>query len=217
MRGPSPRMTTLWSFRQMEAQPISLNRTAWDKPAHGHTGESPHRRSRFGAVSRREPDVANPQRRSSHRHPVNRAQLVAVGITEVSEIDGTRGTLAHAGRILGGRAAVRDPGLVPGVDLLGIAHREADRAAIGACCRLAIDRLGNHEPPAVMGVNEPALGVLGTGLTAHRGKHGVVEFPRSGDVVASDHDMAEHSVLPHQSTRARRSLLTGRWENTSTQ
>jgi len=28
MRGPSPRMTTLWSFRQMEAQPISLNRTA---------------------------------------------------------------------------------------------------------------------------------------------------------------------------------------------
>src|SRR5439155_10104876 len=60
---------------------------------------------------------------------------------------------------------------------------------------LAIDRFGHHKTPAIMCVGQPASGVLDAGLTAHRDKHSIVEFFRPGDVVAPDHNMAEHSVL----------------------
>src|SRR5438105_3259748 len=65
-------------------------------------------------------------------HAMERAQFVAIGIAKVREINPTGGALAHARRVFDRRAAIRDPGFVPCLGLFGIAHREADRAAIGS-------------------------------------------------------------------------------------
>src|SRR5882672_1943312 len=119
----------------------------------------------------------------------NRAQFVAIGIAEIGEIGPA---WANAGRIFGGCAAIRDAGRVPRVALFGIAHREADSAAVGTGCRLAVDGLGHHQAPAIMRVTQPAFGVLSAGLAADRDKQGIVEFLRPGDVVTPDHNMAEH-------------------------
>src|SRR3954468_11560028 len=63
-------------------------------------------------------------------------------------------------------------------------------------CRLAtVDRLRDHETAAIVRIRESAAGVFCGWLTAHCGKQRVVELLRPGDVVAPDHDMAEHSVL----------------------
>src|SRR5205085_10871572 len=51
-------------------------------------------------------------------------------------------------------------------------------------------------------VKQPTFGVLNAGLTAHRDKKGIVEFFRPGDVVAPDHNMAEHSVLSSSESHA---------------
>src|SRR5438270_6186245 len=77
--------------------------------------------------------------------------------------------------------------------------------------RLAVDRLGHHETPAVVRVNQPAPGVLGAGLSAHRGKQRIVEFLRPRDVVTPDHNMAEHvRYLLINITAARRLCPTSR-------
>src|SRR5690349_1676077 len=74
-------------------------------------------------------------------HPVRGAELVAVGVAQIGEIELAGRALAHAGRVFDRRAARRDAGLVPGVDLRGRVHREADGAAIGVARGLPIDRL----------------------------------------------------------------------------
>jgi ABC-type uncharacterized transport system YnjBCD ATPase subunit len=102
--------------------------------------------------------------------------------------------LANARRILARRAAVRYARLVPGIGLFGACHREADRAAVGVRARLSIDRLRHHEPPAVMLVDQPALGVLHAGLATNRAEQGVIKCLRAGDVVAPDHYGGEHFV-----------------------
>src|SRR6202000_1639209 len=93
------------------------------------------------------------------------------------------------------RPAVRDSGVVPGLGLFWAFHLEADRAAVGMRRSLAIDGFAHHEHAAIMRINQPALGVLHPGLAADRAKYGVVELPRSGNIVAADHGMAEHSVF----------------------
>src|SRR5688572_21477682 len=123
------------------------------------------------------------------------AQFVAIGIAEVREINLTGGALAHARRVFDRCAAIRDPGFVPCLDLFGIAHREADRAAIGSRGRLAVDGFGHHETRAIVRICQPAPGVLDAGLTTHRDEQGIVEFLRPSDVVTPDHDMAEHLVF----------------------
>jgi hypothetical protein len=132
---------------------------------------------------------------SGSRHAINPDQFVAVGIAKVGEVHLAGGSLAHARRVFDRRAAIRDAGFVPCLGLFGIAHREADRAAIGMVGRLGVDRLGHHETPAIVRITQPAPGVLDPGLGAHRDKQGIVEFLRPGDVVTPDHDMAEHSVF----------------------
>src|SRR5580692_6747064 len=68
--------------------------------------------------------------------------------------------------------------------------------------RLTVDRLGHHKTPAIVRVTEPAPGVLRARLSAHRDEQGIVEFLRPRDVVAPDHDMAEHSVLSSSASHA---------------
>ena len=46
-------------------------------------------------------------------HPVQRAQLVAVGVAQISQIHLAHTAFAHAGRLFTGRAAIGDAGRVP--------------------------------------------------------------------------------------------------------
>src|SRR5436190_395586 len=130
----------------------------------------------------------------SGRLAIKRAQFVAVGIAQISEIHLAGRALAHAGRVLDRFAAIRDTGFVPSLGLVGTAHQEADRTAIGMAGRLAVDRFGHHKASAIMRVGKPSSGVLGGGLGAHRAKQRVIEFLRSGDVVTPYHDMAELNI-----------------------
>ena len=82
-----------------------------------------------------------PQGDNSGWHATERAQFVAIGIAKISEIHLPGGSLAHSRRVFDRRAAIRDAGLVPCVGLFGIAHRKADRPAVGGGGRLAVDRL----------------------------------------------------------------------------
>jgi hypothetical protein len=150
-------------------------------------------------------------RDNSGRWTINTDQLVAIRISNVGEIDLSRGgPLAHARRVLDRGAAIGNPGFVPGRGLFRAAHREANRAAIGMAGRLAIDRFGDHEAPAIVCVSQPASGVLDTWLTPHRDEQSIVELFRSGDVITPDHDMAEHfQFFPYQSHRRRRFYPTG--------
>src|SRR5207302_9339391 len=100
---------------------------------------------------------------SGSRHAINPDHLIAVGIAKVSEVHLAGGPLAHARRVFDRRAAIRDAGFVPCLGLFGIAHREADRAAIGMAGWLAVDRLGYHENPTIMPIPQPAPGVLDPG------------------------------------------------------
>src|SRR3546814_1081387 len=56
---------------------------------------------------------------------------------------------ANTRRIFDRGAAILDAGLVPCVGLLGAVHRKADRAAVADRRRLAVDRCGDEEQPAI--------------------------------------------------------------------
>src|SRR5438105_1149506 len=124
--------------------------------------------------------------------PSNPDELVAIGVTKISEISAI---WALARRILDRCAAIRNAGFVPRFGLRRILHHKPDRAAVSLAGRLAINRLGHHEPAAIVRVSQSASGVLSAGLSAHRGKQGIIEFLRPGDIVTPDHDVAKHYVL----------------------
>src|SRR5450759_5315823 len=71
--------------------------------------------------------------------PVQGAELVAVGIAEISKIEFARGAFAHARRVFAALAAIGDAGSVPRVGLLGGGSGTADGAALGRGRRLAVD------------------------------------------------------------------------------
>jgi hypothetical protein len=126
--------------------------------------------------------------------PMQRAELVAVGIAEIGEVELAEAGLAQAGGLLDRSAAVRASGFMPGLRVRGAVDDKADRAAIGVRRGLAVDRLRHHEGRAFMRVDQPALLVLPAGLRADRGKQRVVELLRALNVIAADHDVAEHSL-----------------------
>src|ERR1051326_7743661 len=173
----------------------------------GHRyGESPSNKRRVAAIApkslgregrpkRRPSSVLTLTGDNSGRLAIQRAQLVAVGIAQISEIHLAGRALANARRILDRLAAIRDTGFVPRLGLFGTAHQKRNRPPIGMAGRLAVDRFGHHEASAVMRVGEPAPGIFRGGLGAHRAKQRVVKFLRPGDVVAPVHDVAEHSVF----------------------
>src|SRR5690348_5033015 len=64
---------------------------------------------------------------NSGRLAIQRAQLVAVGIAQISEIHLAGRALANARRVLDRLAAIRDTGFVPRLGLFGTAHQKPDR------------------------------------------------------------------------------------------
>ena len=106
---------------------------------------------------------------------MQRAQLVAVGITQIRQVQRPGATLAHSRRILDRRPARRHAGRMPSIRLRRACHRKPDRPAIGMRRRLAVDRRGHQEHPAIMHIDQPPLGILHRGLAANRGKQRIVK------------------------------------------
>ena len=94
------------------------------------------------------------------------ADLVAVGIAEIGEVEFAKAALARARRLLDGGAAVRASRFVPGLRVVRAVDEETNRAAIGVRRGLAVDRRRHHECRAFMRVDQTALVVLPAGLGA---------------------------------------------------
>src|ERR1035437_7302145 len=133
-------------------------------------------------------------RRAGSTHPVQGAELVAVGIAQIGEIEFARSALAHTRRVLAGLAAIGDAGRMPRVGLLGGARGKTDRAAIGRGRRLAIDRL-RHRENASFGHIENAMAVYPPGRNAERAEQRVIERLGLFQVVGSDHNMRKHPAF----------------------
>src|SRR5689334_13602876 len=96
------------------------------------------------------------------------AELVAVRIAQICEIQLAVGNLANAGRIFYLRSAGTDPGAMPGIHFVGTVEQEADGTAIGWRSRVTIERPGDHESGAILAIGEPAL-VIDRALLAEQG------------------------------------------------
>src|SRR5258708_38771445 len=119
-------------------------------------------------------------------HPMQRAELVAVGVAQIGKVEFAGAALAHTRRIFATRRAMGDAGRVPRVGLLGRATGEADGAAIGRGCRLAVDRLG-HGKNAGFGKVENAMAVDLPRRYAEPPEHHVIERLGFLQIVRSDH------------------------------
>ena len=100
-------------------------------------------------------------------HPVQRADLVAVRVTQVSEVVSAGTSSTQTRRILAGSAAGSQAGLMERMNLLRARCRKTDRAAIGMSGRLAIYRLVDPESEATATVKISILVALGHGDTVN--------------------------------------------------
>src|SRR5665213_4382559 len=89
---------------------------------------------------------------------MQRANLVAVGIAQIGDIELDPGAFANARRILAGLAAIGEAGRLPGVGLRGRIAGETDGAAVADGRGLAVDRL-RHREHAGLGAVEDAVAV----------------------------------------------------------
>src|SRR4051812_10290290 len=122
------------------------------------------------------------------RHSMHRADLVAVEVTQIRNIEVDAGALADAGRIFARDAAGGDAGRMPCIDLLRRVGGKADGAAIRARRRLAIDRL-RHREHAGLGDVEDAMAVDARRPHLERSEQAVVERLGLVKVVGADHDV----------------------------
>src|SRR4029453_2287070 len=83
------------------------------------------------------------------RHAMQRAELVAVRIAQIGDIELYAAAFADARRILAGGGAVGETGGGEGVGFGLRRRRKADGAAIGKRRGLAVDRLGHRESPGL--------------------------------------------------------------------
>src|SRR5439155_14399750 len=131
------------------------------------------------------------------RHPVHRANFVAVEIPQIGEVHFSCGAFAYARRIFAGLAAIGEAGRVPGVSLLGRVRRKADGAAIGVRRGLAVDRL-RHRKYTGLGEVENSVAVDPGWPDIERAQQRVIERLGFLEVVGADHDMRKHSSIPPQ-------------------
>src|SRR3954470_13425762 len=85
------------------------------------------------------------------------AELVAVRIAKISEIELAECVLPEARGILDRCPACFDAALMPGVNLFWTVEAEPNRPAIGTARRLAIDRLADHEHRPVTAIGNASL------------------------------------------------------------
>src|SRR4051812_11776980 len=158
--------------------------------ATAHLRSGPFGSSRNGG-ERMMRDRARPRLR---RHPVQGAELVAVGVAQIGDVEFHAAALADAGRILAGLAAMGEAG---GVERIGLGlrcRRKSDGAAIGTAGGLAVDRLA-HREGAGLGAPENAVAVDAPLRDAERAKQRIVERLGFVEVVGPDHDMRKHRLI----------------------
>src|SRR5688572_11685866 len=102
------------------------------------------------------------------------AQLVAVRIAQIGQVELPEWVLAISRRILATGAAGGAAAGMPLVDLGRRVEGKADGRAVPVGSRLAVDRVGDHEDRAAAAVAKPALIVRPRRLAEQR----IVEFPR---------------------------------------
>src|SRR5512140_1294477 len=131
--------------------------------------------------------------------PVQRAELVAVRISHVSQVQGTQLAITQTRRVLDRRTALRDRRVVELTDLFRRAALEPDGRAVAEGGRLAIDRLTDAERAPVVPIEQAFLsrGVLVPGGLAYaeHPQNRVVEAPGALDVVGPDHHVTEHRIV----------------------
>jgi hypothetical protein len=92
---------------------------------------------------------------------IQSADLVAVRIAQIGEIEAARRGLTGAGRRFRRGSTVGDSGAMPPIDLLGRLAGKANRSTIGRRSRLTIERLGDDEKRRVGAIDiAPALIVI---------------------------------------------------------
>lgn len=125
---------------------------------------------------------------------VHRAELVPGRIAQIGQIKRAKAGLANAWWIFAGRTARRDARSVPGIGLCRGGHAKTDGSAIGACRRLAIDRLGHKEQAAIMHVDQAAKVIREAWFTTNRLKQRIVKYPGAIDIVGAHHNVTEHEI-----------------------
>src|SRR5579863_9385232 len=81
------------------------------------------------------------------------AELVAVRIAQIGEIEAAKRGLTHAGWRLSRCSTVGDPGGMPEIDLPGRLTSKADCSAIGSGRRPTVERLRDNEKPLVAAID----------------------------------------------------------------
>src|SRR3954451_7482979 len=119
-------------------------------------------------------------------HPVHRADLVAVEVTQIGNIEVDARALTDTRRIFARNAAGGDAGRMPCIDLFRRVGGKADGAAIRRRRRFAVDRL-RHREHAGLGDVEDAMAVDARWPHLERGQQIVVEGLGLVEVVGADH------------------------------
>src|ERR1700676_2133235 len=102
------------------------------------------------------------------------AELVAVGVAQIGDVEFDPTAFADARRFFAGFAAMGEAGGVERLGRLGRVGGKTDGAAIGKGCRLAIDRLRYREGPGLWG-GENAVTVHPARWHAERTQQRVIE------------------------------------------
>lgn len=92
---------------------------------------------------------------ASVRHAIQSAELVAVRVAQIGEIQAARLRAAHAGWVFDRCATLGDPGSMPEIDLVSRLADKTDCATIGVGSRLLVERLGNDEKTMIAVIEIP--------------------------------------------------------------
>jgi hypothetical protein len=129
-------------------------------------------------------------------------ELVSIRIAKVGDEGSIR---ALCGRTLDRSTPMRGTSLVPREDVIAARGDDADGPTVGRGRRIAVDRLRDHQPTALVGIDQPPSLIQLAGLAAKRGERRIVEGPCPLQVVAANHDVREHASLQKQASRGTRS------------
>jgi hypothetical protein len=124
------------------------------------------------------------------------AQLVAIRVSHIGQVQRAQAAGAWARRVLDRHASVRHGHIMEALHLLRRMALEANGAAVGHRGRLSVDGLGQAEGAALMAVEQAHMararhishGLTGTEYAQHR----VVKALGALDVVGAEHDVIEH-------------------------
>ena len=122
---------------------------------------------------------------------MQRAELVSIGITKISEIDRA---VAKSRRVFTGSAAIRHTRGMPSISLLRRFHGEPDRAAISVRRGFPVDGRRNREVARRTDV-EIAVLVSYSRSDANGPEDCVVELFGNLEIIHTEHHMTEHNSL----------------------